>query len=152
MNNWQIMFSYAHVDQEITESYLPETIGHSTPQLVKDRYAVLTRYTFDEGPMDGLYVGLGVTGGSRVLVDYKANSAGVLTPRYEPGRTVVDFFSGYRFRLMDQEALIQLNVSNLTSADDYTGWVATGSSTVLATERYKVPTSPRVRLTFGLDF
>lgn len=152
ITNWQILLSYAHVDQEITESAQPETIGQSTPQLVKDRYAVLTRYTFSEGGLKGLYVGLGVTGGSKVLIDYKPDSAGVLTPRYEPGRTVVDFFSGYRFRVMEQDALVQLNVSNLTGEDDYTGWVATGDPNILATQRYKVPTSPRVRLTFGLDF
>jgi outer membrane receptor for ferric coprogen and ferric-rhodotorulic acid len=152
LSNWQLMFSYANVDQEITESFTPATIGQSTPQLVKDRYAFLTRYTFDEGPVEGLYVGLGVTGGSKVLIDYKPDASGTLTPRYEPGRTVLDFFSGYRFKVADQDALIQLNVSNLTSADDYAGWVATGSPTILATERYKVPTSPRVRLTFGVDF
>lgn len=152
MNNWQIMFSYANIDQEIKESFAPETIGQSTPQLVKDRYAALTRYTFDDGAMKGLYVGVGVTGGSKVLIDYKPTSAGVLTPRYEPGRTVIDLFTGYRFKMSDHNAIVQLNVRNLTAEDDYAGWVATGSPTILATERYNVPTSATIRLTFGLDF
>jgi len=151
LRNWQIMFSYAHNTNEITESYTPSTIGQSTPQSADDRYALLTKYTFMD-TAKGLFVGLGVTGSSDILIDYKPNSAGEQVARYENARWPVDLFVGYPFKVGDYTMSVQFNARNLTEEDDYAGWVATGSPTVLATKRYAVPTSARYSLTFGLEF
>lgn len=152
LRNWQILFSYAHNSNEITTSYLPETIGQSTPQSAKNRYALLTKYTFMEGGAKGLFVGVGVTGSSDILVDYKPDSTGRQVARYEPARWPVDVFAGYPFKVGDYQMSVQLNIRNLTEEPDYTGWKATGSPTVLATKRYEVPTSAMYRLTLGMSF
>jgi len=159
---WQIMTSYEHVDHEFTTSATPATIGQTYPQAVKDRWALLTKYTFTSGPVKNLALGLGVTGGSKSLQDYQRRAPNgavysgsgpfVDVARYEPGRTVAEAFAVYKFKVYNQDVSLQLNVKNLLQTHDYIGWKATGSSDVLATERYEVPTPIVYRLTLGLDF
>lgn len=151
LRNWQIMFSYAHNSNEITESFTPVTIGQATPQSADDRYALVTKYTFLEAAK-GLYIGLGVYGSSDVLIDYKPDSSGELVARYSPGRWPINLFAGYPWKVGDYTLSMQFNAQNITEEDDYAGWVATGSPNILATKRYKVPTAARYSLTFGLDF
>ena len=61
-------------------------------------------------------------------------------------------FGSYRFKAFGFDQIVQLNIQNLLKTSDYTGWQATGSATVLATQMYKVPTPIVWRVTYGLDF
>lgn len=160
----QIMTSFSHVNHEFTKSALPETLGQTYPYAIKNRYALLGKYTFLNGSLKGGFVGLGIAGGSKQLMDYKrrtpsggvydANVGGAFidVARYEPARMTAEFFAGYRWKVGNSTALVQLNVKNLTKADTYAGWKATGSANVLSTERYEVPTPIVYRLTVGFDF
>lgn len=157
----QIMTSFTHVNHEFTKSALPETLGQTYPYAIKNRYSLLGKYTFLNGDLKNTFVGLGIAGGSKQLIDYqrRAPDGGVYgtgsfidVARYDPSRMTAEFFAGYRWKLGGMNALIQFNVKNLTEADTYAGWQATGSAAKLATERYKVPTARIYRLTFGLDF
>lgn len=161
----QILTSYSHVDHEFTESAIPATIGQTYPQAIRDRWALLGKYTFLTGELKNAFVGLGIAGGSKSLQDYQRRdpTTGAETSsavpgtfvdvaRYEPGRTTAEIFLGYRWKLWGQSALIQLNVKNLLKTPHYVGWKATGNPNKLATERYEVPTPIVYRLTFGLDF
>ena len=67
---WQFVFSYEHVDHKNITSPDPSIIGQTNPQAIKDRYALLTKYTFTEGGAKGAFVGLGVWGGTKALQDY----------------------------------------------------------------------------------
>lgn len=149
--NWQIMASIATVDHEFTESAIPETIGQTYPQAIKTRYAFLTKYSFSDGSLKGLNLGMGLHGGTKALMDYVTWN-GESVARYEPARQTVDVFASYAFKMFDRNSFVQLNVRNLLSEDDYAGWQATGSNSVLATKRYAVPLKPVVRLTWGLRF
>ena len=149
---WQILTSYTHVDHKFVTSIDPSVpTGTTYPQAIKDRYSLLTKYTFTTGVMKNFSIGTGVWGGSKALMDYQTWN-GKLVGRYEPARTVAEAFAIYRFKFSSYNALIQLNVKNLLKTPDYVGWKSTGSSTVLATERYEVPTPVVYRVTFGLDF
>ena len=162
IRQWQIVTSFSHVDHEFTKSAVAATLGQTFPNATKNRYALLTKYSFLEGSAEGLSLGLGVTGGSKLLVDYQRrgpnggaySGTGAFTDvaRYEPGSTFAEVFAIYRFKLFGQNAVVQLNVKNLLETPDYIGWKATGSNTTLATERYEIPTPMVYRLTFGLDF
>lgn len=145
--NWQLMLSYAHNDQEIVDAVNLATIGQSNPGHVKNQLSALTKYTFDDGPAKGLFVGLGLHRQGRALVDYQGAVA-----RYNPKTFYAEVFGGYRFKWMRYQPVIQLNIKNLTKQEEFFGWKATGSSSVLATERYEVPTKMRYSLTLGLDF
>ena len=149
--NWQIMASVATVDHEFTVSAIPETIGQTYPQAIKTRYALLTKYSFLDGGLKGLNLGLGLHGGTKALMDYVTWN-GESVARYEPARQTVDVFATYSFLMFERNSFVQLNVRNLLGEDDYAGWQATGSPTILATKRYAVPLDPVVRLTFGVKF
>jgi iron complex outermembrane receptor protein len=148
--NWQIVGSFADVDHQFTESAVAATIGQTYPEAIKTRYSLLSKYTFTEGEAKGAFLGLGISGGSKSLENY-VNFGGKDVARYEPARMNVDAFAGYKMKLFGKDTTIQLNVRNLTGEDDYQGWKATGSSTVLATERYAVPLPTIYRLTVGID-
>jgi iron complex outermembrane receptor protein len=148
--NWQLVGSFANVDHEFTKSAVAATIGQTYPQAVKTRYSLLTRYSFTEGEAKGAFVGLGLSGGTKSLQDYQT-FGGQTVARYEPARMNVDLFAGYKLKLFNRNANLQLNIKNLTAEDDYQGWKATGSATVLATERYAVPLPRIYRLTLSID-
>lgn len=148
--NWQIVGSFADVDHKFTKSAVAATIGQTYPQSIKTRYSLLTRYTFTQGEAKGAFVGLGLSGGSKALMDY-VNFGGKDVARYEPARLTADLFAGYKFKVFGRDSSVQLNVKNLTGEDNYAGWKATGSSNILATERYKVPLPTVYRLTFIID-
>ena len=126
-------------------------VGTTYQFAIKDRYALLGKYIFTDGELKNFFLGLGLSGGGKSLQDYQTWN-GNLVARYEPGRTVGEFFTGYRLKVGHTDVLLQLNVKNLFKTPDYVGWKATGSSTILATERYKVPTPIVYRFTAGLDF
>ena len=146
---WQVMFSYAHNNQEVTSAINAATIGQATSGHIKDQCALLTKYSFTDGEVKGLSVGVGVQGAGQALQDYSGpgNSA-----RYNPSTFYAEVFAGYKFKVLGYNSSVQLNVKNLTKVPEYVGWKATGSSTIIATQRYEVPTALRYSLTFGLDF
>jgi outer membrane receptor protein involved in Fe transport len=148
---WQVVVSYTHVDHKFTESAVARTIGETNQNAQKDRYSLLTKYTFLDGNAKGLFLGAGLSGGSKQLVDYVSWN-GQDVARYTPARLNLELFGGYRFKLAGYDAVLQLNLKNLTQTSQYVGWKSTGSATVLATERYEVSTPVVYRLTLGLDF
>ncbi len=149
---WQLVFSYAHVDHEFVTSAVASTIGQTYPDSVRNRAAAITKYTFRDGALKGLAVGGGLSYFDQQLVDYRDFGGRTGIARYTPERLYADAFVSYRARLMGYDTIWQLNIRNLLETPTYVGWKATGSSTVLATERYKVPTKMGIRLTAGLDF
>lgn len=159
---WQIVTSYAHVDHKFKTSAEPSTIGQTFPMAVRDRWSMLTKYSFTDGEFKGLAVGLGVAGGSKQLQDYQRRAAngGVYSgtgsfldvARYYPGRTTAELFAIYRFKAFGQNMLVQLNAKNITKAPVYVGWKATGDANKLATDPYEVPTPIVYRVTLGWDF
>ncbi len=147
---WQLVGSFGTVNNEITQSAVPSTIGETVPQAVKTRYSLLSRYTFKAGGLKGLALGFGFSGGTKSLQDYQ-NWGGKDVARYQPGRNVLDLFGSYRMKLFNRNTLIQLNIKNALKTPDYAGWKPTGSPSILATEEYSVPTTIVYRLTFGID-
>jgi outer membrane receptor protein involved in Fe transport len=146
---WQLVGSFANTDHEFTQSSVPSTIGETFPYAIKDRYSLLSKYSFTDGAVKGLSLGFGFSGGTKSLQDYQSVN-GKDVARYEPGRNVLDLFGSYKFKVFGRNSAIQLNVKNALKTSDYAGWKPTGSA-ALATERYKVPTAIVYRLTFVLD-
>ncbi len=133
--NWQAMLSYAHnnIDSRPT--------GH-----VKDQVAILSKYTFTEGPVSGLSIGMGLQWASKAYQDV----SGGLT-RYNPSDFYLETFAAYKFKAWGYDHRIQLNVKNLTKVPEYVGWYAASGETV-ATHRYEVPTKIIWNLGYTLEF
>lgn len=146
---WQVMLSYAHNNQEVVSAINTATIGQSTSGHVKDQFSVLTKYAFTDGSVKGLFIGAGLHAAGKALQDYNGPGG---SARYNPSTLDLEAFSGYKFKLLGYDASVQLNVKNITRQAEYFGWKATGSASVIATERYEIPTAVRYSLTFGLDF
>lgn len=146
LREWQILFSYAHNNEKVTSAVDRTTLGQSTTGHIKDQWAAVTKYSFTNGEAKGLFVGAGLQGSGKALQGYQGGIA-----RYNPSTFYLEAFAGYRFKAFGYSQLIQLNAKNLTKQDDFAGWKATGSSTVIATERYRVPTVTRWSLTYGID-
>lgn len=145
---WQILVSYAHNDEKVVSSPQASQIGITTAGHIKDQFALLNKYTFSEGELKGLYVGLGYQHAGKQLVDYLGSGGGA---RYNPSTNYLEAFAGYRFKFMGYNSMVQLNAKNLSKQDEFVGWKATGSSSTIATQRYRVPVPMRFALTFGLD-
>ncbi len=145
---WQVMVSYAHNDQEVTKAVNAATIGQSTSGHIKDQFALLTKYTFTEGPVNGLSLGMGMQMAGKALQDYSAPGA---TARYNPSTFYAEVFAGYKFKAFGYDHKIQLNLKNLTKQDNYTGWYAKSGSGY-AVDRYKVPSKMIWNLSYDLQF
>jgi len=145
--SWQMMFSYAHNDQEVVSAVDKTTIGQSTTGNIKDQVSILTKYSFTEGRVKGLYLGVGLQSAGKALQGYQSGVA-----RYYPSTFYLETFGGYRWKAGRYNPSVQVNLKNMTKQDEFTGWQATGSSTVVATRPYEVPTKLRFSLTFGVGF
>jgi outer membrane receptor protein involved in Fe transport len=147
----QFVLSYAHNTEQSTKG---ATQGQSNPGHTKDQFSGLAKYTFDEGAVKGLFLGLGAQEAAKSVVDYQYASSTSTTyvARYSPSTFYLEFFAGYKFKALGLNQVVQFNAKNLTKQDDYIGWKPTGNSATLATERYSVPTYARYSLTWGLDF
>jgi iron complex outermembrane recepter protein len=146
--NWAFVFSYANGKQKVTKDLLitGSTVGQSTPGFVKQQFSLLSKYTFTEGGAKGLSLGLGLHKAGKALQDY--NGAGG-TARYNPSTFYAEAFATYRYKAFGWNQSVQLNVKNLTSQGEYTGWVPEAGKT--ATQRYEVPSKVRFTLTYGID-
>ena len=145
--NWQVLMSYAHNNIEISKHVNAALVGtkpYSGP--IDDQFSFLSKYTWTDGPAQGLSLGLG---GQIAGKAYQDTINGV--DRYNPSTEYLEFFAGYNFEFLGYQATLRFNAKNLTEQGNYVGWKATGSS-ALATERYEVPAQRVYSLTFGLHF
>lgn len=146
----QMVLSYANVDQEVTSAINRATIGQSTSGLIKQQVALLTKYTFLEGALKDVSLGLGLQAADKQLRDYQTFN-GATVARYHPKTNYAEFFAGYKFKVFGYDNIVQLNVKNLTEQDEFVGWQETPAG-VLATKPYEVPTKMRFSITWGMDF
>jgi hypothetical protein len=145
----QFVISYAHNTEESTKG---ATQGQSNGGHVKDQVSALTKYTFAEGAVKGLFLGLGAQASGKSIADYQTDSNGATVTRYNPSTFYLEFFAGYKFKAFGVEQSVQLNAKNLTKQADFYGWKNAANANTVATERYKVPTYALYNLTWGLDF
>jgi outer membrane receptor for ferric coprogen and ferric-rhodotorulic acid len=146
--NWQAMISYAHNNQEVTKAVNSATVGQSTSGHIKDQFSALTKYTFTDGPVNGLSIGLGLQSAGKALQDYSAPGG---TARYNPSTFYLETFASYKFKAFGYQQRVQLNLKNLTQQDSYVGWYAKSGDTY-AMSRYKVPGKMIWNLSYALEF
>ncbi len=160
---WQILLSYAHNDQKIKTSTNKYTIGMpSTSGHIKDQIAVLTKYTFMKGTLNGLSIGMGAQYAGKALMAYNNNptatfssSDPTLVPlyrQYNPSTFYMEAFATYKFKAWGgYQHRIQLNAKNLTKVPEYIGWFGEAGDTY-ATHRYEAPSSVTWTLGYSIEF
>ena len=148
-SNLQLLLSYAHNKVKTTKAINTDLIGQSPNGSIKNQLSFLTKYSFSEGGLEGLSVGLGGQLAGKALQGYHSDG---VTARYTPSTKYLEAFAIYNTEVLGKRSFIQLNIRNLTKQDEFVGWKATGSSDIWATERYGVPTKMRLNLTVGVEF
>lgn len=139
--NWQTMLSIA------------KQSGYRANGNVRNQFALLSSYTFTEGSVEGLKIGLGLHKASKSYQGTWTNGAGTLSvDRYYPGVFDVELFGAYKFKFMGYNSSVQLNIKNLSKQEEYVGWKATGSAAKPSTDPYEVSTPIRYSLSWGMDF
>lgn len=148
LKNWQLVFSYAHNDVEITDSKNKDAIGDiPTNGHIADQFALTTKYEFMNDALDGLFVGGGCQWAGESFQGYQNG-----VERNYPSTFFLEMFAGYTFKTMGVDSTIQLNVKNITGQESYVGWKATGSSSIIASEPYKVDVPIRYSLSYRVSF
>jgi outer membrane receptor protein involved in Fe transport len=148
MKNWQLVFSYAHNDVEISDSVNPDNIGNKpTTGLIADQFSLVSKYSFESGALQDAFVGAGCHWADESFQGYYNG-----VERYYPSTFYLEAFAGYKFKVMGVDSTIQLNVKNITEQEDYVGWKATGSADIIAMDPYEVSTPIRVSLTYRISF
>lgn len=149
--NLAFVFSYANNSNKIVTAINAATIGQAQIGSIKQQFVILTKYTFNDGPAKGLSLGGSVAAAGKALQSYNTDlSTNKTVARYNPSTMSVDLFASYRFTAFNRKNTVQLNIKNLTTQGEYTGWKPTGSNK-LATERYEAPVSMRWSITYGID-
>jgi iron complex outermembrane receptor protein len=128
----KLIASYAYVDQNITSSTIPATLGNRQPITPRTTASAWADYTLHRGPLRNLGFGAGVR--------YVSESAGDVFNSFEvPARVLVDVGAHYDI----EKWRLALNVNNLfnreyisyCTASVICYWGAT--RTVLGTARYQ---------------
>jgi hypothetical protein len=166
----QIMLSASNAKEEVTKALDQSAIGQTNTGFIKQQYSIVTKYTFDQGAVKGLSLGLGFQGAGKALQGYDQlyvkNASGVTqndasgnpiklgapVKLYNPSTKYLEFFASYKFKAFGLNQVVQFNAKNLTKQDDFIGWKPSGDYNVASTERYTVPTYARFSVTWGLDF
>jgi len=148
VKNWQILLSYAHNDVEITDSENEANIGDiPTSGHIADQMSITSKFSFIDGALKDVYVGGGFQWAGESFQGYYND-----VERYYPDTYYLEAFAGYKFQTFGAESTIQINIKNITQQDDYVGWKATGSSSIIATDPYEVSTPMRVNLSYRISF
>ncbi len=151
IKNWNILFSFAHNNVEISDSLTASNIGKQPIDgTIKTQYSVLTKYSFTEGAVSGLSLGLGFNGQGKTFRDYSGPGPNG-SARYSPTSLWAEIFATYKYKAFGYNQSVQLNVKNLTEQEEFFGWRATGSNAI-STKQYELPTKRVISLSYGIDF
>jgi hypothetical protein len=94
-SNLQILFSYAHNTVETTDAVNQSLIGRiPNSGQIEDQFAFVGKYTFNDGPLDGTYLGLGGQWAGEAFQDYQTDPAsGDTVARYNPSTFYLEAFA-----------------------------------------------------------
>ncbi len=149
--DWQILFSYAHNDQKTKTATNRYLVGSTGLGHIGDQCSILTKYTFSQGPVSGLSLGLGFQYYGKALQGFNYDPSSPVYEQYNPSNIYLETFATYKFKAFGYNHRVQLNIKNLTKIPEYVGWYANAGETY-ATHRYKAPSDIVWNLGYGIEF
>jgi iron complex outermembrane receptor protein len=128
--SWQIAAGYSHLNARVRKSDIPAQVNAQLTDVPENNAHLWTRYDFDEGVLNGLGVGLGVsyTGQRTGLLPTATSSSTLPLPAY----TIADVALYYKLKNFD----FTLKVANLFDKTYYESAGFTGDINI-------VPGAPR---------
>lgn len=110
VENWDIVFAYTYLDAKVVGAISPELEGLRLEGAAPHRISFFNNYTFDEGPMEGLRLGGGVTWAKGDIPQFGTPSNILVA---ENGFTLVDLFARYPTVIGNQNVTFGLNIDNV---------------------------------------
>ena len=110
VQNWDIVFAYTYLDGKVAGAISPELEGLRLEGAAPHRVSIFNSYTIDDGPMEGLRIGGGVTWADGPIPQFGTPSNILVA---EDGFTLVDFFMRYPTTIGDQPVTFGLNIDNV---------------------------------------
>jgi iron complex outermembrane receptor protein len=109
-DNYQLLFGWGHlIKAQQTRSGGFEIDGPRFAGLPKNVFNVWNRYTFGDGPLRGLNVGIGLRYSEEAAVSGSAQNVIV-----HDSFTKIDLMLSYPLRIFDRDVRVQFNAKNLT--------------------------------------
>lgn len=114
---WQVVFSYANLNvKTIKDPTRPANVGLSPPNVARHQANLWNRFSFSEGLLKGLGLGVGVI----YVGERRGNGNLVNIPAFRsPAYTKADANFTYARRLFGRNTTFGLALQNLTNADYY---------------------------------
>jgi iron complex outermembrane receptor protein len=113
MEGWQIFGGYTYVDAFVVSADNPNDEGSRLPYVPTHKFSALSKYTFQDGPLEGAYFGLGYIYQSDQQGVYGANNSTFVVPSWWKA----DFLVGYRTVLYGKDVSFDLKVENVTDEE-----------------------------------
>ncbi|MGC9452364.1 MAG: TonB-dependent siderophore receptor [Oceanipulchritudo sp.] len=107
---WQIYGGYTYVDATVVSADNESDVGSLLPYVPKHKFSALSKYTFREGRLEGLYLGLGYIYQDQQQGVYGANNATFIVPDWWK----IDFLIGWKTVLWGRNVSFDLKVENVT--------------------------------------
>jgi iron complex outermembrane receptor protein len=110
---WQIFGGYTFVDAVVMSADNAADVGSLLPYVPEHKFSALSKYTFQEGRFEGLYIGLGFIYQDQQQGVYGGNNATFIVPSWWK----TDFLIGWKTRLWNRDVSFDLKVENVTDEE-----------------------------------
>ena len=110
------------LDAENPDSYSSAAALGETNDQPRFSFRIWNKYTFRDGPLDGMDIGVGVRWSDRRFAQFGLDQ---FTARIVPDRLTLDAAMGYQVELPRGSLNLRLNISNLLNDDKVYGYALT---------------------------
>ncbi|MCF7686961.1 MAG: TonB-dependent siderophore receptor [Cephaloticoccus sp.] len=112
VDNYQMTVSYAYIDAYVVSNAdAPAEEGNQLGEAPTHNFAWWNKYTFSQGPLNGFYVGAGLTSRSKSKLDSQVVNLTVSYPSY----TAVDVVVGYKHEAKKYPWEVAVRLNNATN-------------------------------------
>jgi iron complex outermembrane receptor protein len=137
--NWTLIVGYTYLDARQTTDSLTLRAGDSWPNVPEHQFNLWTRYDFQDGPLEGLYLG----GGARYMGARRGGNDTNIAQGWDITSEAYwefELLLGYQFTVYGKDNTLALNIYNLFDEEFIRG----GQT---------LPSEPRsFRLSYRIDF
>jgi iron complex outermembrane receptor protein len=111
VKNWDMVLGYTYLDAEVATALNPVLQGLRLEGAAPHRLTFFNKYTFDDGPMEGLRIGGGLVWADGPIQQFGTAPNELVV---EDGYTTIDLFARYPTMIGDQPVTFGVNIDNVT--------------------------------------
>ena len=127
--DWNLTFSYAHNNQTFKKNPDPVLKGTKISGLEPNKVAIYTRYDFNRGEAQGLFLGGGLIALEKIYGGFSPGSNRTKT-FWRDGQTRIDMLLGYKFKAFGRDQQIKVTGFGLNKPKAFTSGFNTDTNDV----------------------